>query len=63
VKRWTLVILGHFCLSLEKQDDAKVFFDKVLEVEPWNADAREGLEQIGKEERAEDGGQTSEVRE
>jgi len=58
----TLVILGHICLSMEKQDDAKVFFDKVLEVEPWNADAREGLEQIVVGREPEVGGQKSEGR-
>ena len=52
----TLLILGYICSSMEKSDDAKVFFNKVLDVEPWNVDARDGLEQI---ERAEDGGQLS----
>jgi len=33
------------------------YFQQVLEVEPRNADVREGLEQIGKEESVEDGGQ------
>lgn len=43
-----LNILGHICLLLERSNDARVFFKKMLEIEPWNEDAREGLGQIGK---------------
>lgn len=44
----TLLILGHICGSLNKFDDAKVFYNKVLEIEPWNMDARERLDGLGK---------------
>ena len=64
----TLLILGHICVAVEKVDDAKDFYNKVLEIEPWNADAREkltALEQGGRRDdrdrRSEDGGQRSEV--
>jgi Flp pilus assembly protein TadD len=40
----TLLITGHICVSLQKFDDAKVFYNRVLEIEPWNADARQNLE-------------------
>jgi GT2 family glycosyltransferase/Flp pilus assembly protein TadD len=42
----TLLITGHICVSLQKFDDAKVFYNRVLEIEPWNADARQNLETL-----------------
>jgi glycosyltransferase involved in cell wall biosynthesis/Flp pilus assembly protein TadD len=42
----TLLITGHICVSLQKFDDAKVFYKRVLEIEPWNADARQNLETL-----------------
>jgi GT2 family glycosyltransferase/Flp pilus assembly protein TadD len=39
----TLLITGHICVSLQKFDDAKVFYNRVLEIEPWNTDARDNL--------------------
>jgi tetratricopeptide (TPR) repeat protein len=51
----TLLILGHICVSLEKFDDAKVFYNRVLELEPWNMDAREKVDELGKGQVAEDG--------
>ena len=44
----TLLILGHICVSLRKVDDAGVFYNKVLEFEPSNANARERLGELGK---------------
>ena len=38
-----LLILGTICVSLKKHKDAKFFYERVLDVEPWNADARERL--------------------
>jgi glycosyltransferase involved in cell wall biosynthesis/Flp pilus assembly protein TadD len=43
----TLIILGQICTSLKKTDDARVFYNKVLELEPWNMDVREKLDQLG----------------
>ena len=43
-----LLTLGAICGSLEKFTDAKFFYERVLEVEPWNADARERLGDLGK---------------
>lgn len=49
----TLLIMGHICVSLRNFDDAKVFYSRVLEIEPWNVDAREKLDQLGKGQRSE----------
>ncbi|MDB4264704.1 tetratricopeptide repeat protein, partial [bacterium] len=42
----TLLITGHICVSLRKFDDARVFYNRVLELDPWNADARQNLEKL-----------------
>jgi len=42
----TLQITGHICVSLRKFDDARVFYNRVLELEPWNADARQNLDKL-----------------
>ena len=42
----TLLITGHICVSLQKFDDAKVFYNRVLEIEPWNTDVRQNLETL-----------------
>ena len=44
----TLLVLGQICVSLEKIDDAKVFYNKVLEIEPSNANAGERLDELEK---------------
>ena len=48
----TLQITGHICVALRKFEDAKVFYNRVLEIEPWNAEAQEFLEQLQLRERA-----------
>ncbi|MFH1985894.1 MAG: tetratricopeptide repeat protein [Pseudomonadota bacterium] len=40
---------GHICRLLERYDDAAHFFDRVLEAEPWHADARQCLDAIGQQ--------------
>jgi glycosyltransferase involved in cell wall biosynthesis/Tfp pilus assembly protein PilF len=42
----TLLILGHINASLKKLDDAKVFYDRVLEIDTGNMDARQSLDKI-----------------
>ena len=42
----TLLILGHINASLEKLDDAKFFYGRVLEIDPGNMDARQSLDKI-----------------
>ena len=40
----TLLALGQICTELEKFDEAAVFFQRVLELDPMNSDAGRGLE-------------------
>ena len=40
----TLMATGHICESLNKPDDARVFYNRILEIEPWNTEARQKLE-------------------
>ncbi|MEW6188007.1 MAG: tetratricopeptide repeat protein [Thermodesulfobacteriota bacterium] len=42
----TLQVIGQICLSLEKFEDAAVFFNKVLDLEPWNQTAWKALEAL-----------------
>ena len=57
-----LLILGSICISLEMSDDAKFFYERVLELEPWNVDVRERLDELGEGQKTEDGGQRAEDR-
>ncbi len=41
-----LMIAGHICAALDKTDSARTFYDRVLDVEPWNIDAGERLDQL-----------------
>ena len=41
-----LVILGDICAAIEKNEDAKVFYNRVLELEPWNLKAQEKLDAL-----------------
>lgn len=42
----TLLAVGQVCVSLEKFEDAAVFFNKILDIEPWNQIAWKALEKI-----------------
>ncbi|MGD9046103.1 MAG: tetratricopeptide repeat protein, partial [Desulfobacterales bacterium] len=44
----TLMATGQICRALEKFDDARDFFNQVLQIEPWNADARKQIEEMEK---------------
>jgi tetratricopeptide (TPR) repeat protein len=44
-----LMVAGHICTALGKTESAKVFYDRVLDVEPWNLEASERLEQLSEE--------------
>jgi len=46
-----LLMLGHISISIEKTDDARVFYMKVLESDPDNAVARQNLDSIQKYEQ------------
>lgn len=41
-----LMVAGHICSSLGKTDSARLFYDRVLDVEPWNLEASERLESL-----------------
>lgn len=41
-----LMASGMICLALGNNDDARTFFERVVEIEPWNGKAREELERI-----------------
>ena len=45
-----LMVAGHVCSAMGKQDYARTFYERVLDLEPWNFDANERLEQLPKEE-------------
>jgi tetratricopeptide (TPR) repeat protein len=42
----SLMVAGHICVALGKIESARVFYDRVLDVEPWNLEASEHLEQL-----------------
>ena len=44
----TLLALAHICVTLEKFDDARYFFSRILQIEFGNKDAREFLEKLEK---------------
>jgi hypothetical protein len=58
----TLVTIGDVCVSLGKNEDARVFYNRVLELEPWNLGAQEKLDAIERAQRTEDRRQRSVVR-
>jgi tetratricopeptide (TPR) repeat protein len=43
----TLMVAGHICRALELPDDARVFYERVTEIEPWNSEAGRLLEHLG----------------
>ena len=48
-----LLMLGQMCQLLKKAEEAKVFYKRVLELEPGNRYAREGLDKLSKEQMTE----------
>lgn len=42
----TLLAMGKICLARRQPNDARIFFDRVLKIEPWNAEAHQQLEQL-----------------
>jgi tetratricopeptide (TPR) repeat protein len=41
-----LLASGLVCICMKQPDDARLFFQRVLEIEPWNESAKQGLEQL-----------------
>jgi tetratricopeptide (TPR) repeat protein len=42
----SLMVAGHICASLGKVDSARTFYDRVMDVEPWNLEASERLQHL-----------------
>jgi len=57
----TLLMLAHICVALEKFDDAKDFYNRMLKIDPGNKDAREFLEKLEKCQLSVAGGQTDQA--
>jgi tetratricopeptide (TPR) repeat protein len=47
----TLMTAGHISTALQRFDDARTIYERALEIEPWNADARQCLENVDNQER------------
>lgn len=43
----TLLATGRICGTVEKYNDARIFYNRVLEIEPWNFEAKQNLESLG----------------
>jgi len=44
----TLMMIGNICLALNSEEEARNFFNLVLDIEPWNIDASKSLEMLDK---------------
>ncbi|UFS72440.1 tetratricopeptide repeat protein [Geomonas sp. RF6] len=42
----TLMSLGKICEMLQREEEARCFYDRVLQLEPWNMEARESLKLV-----------------
>ena len=42
----TLLNTGRICETINQFDDAKVFYNRVLEIEPWNSVAKEKFDKV-----------------
>jgi Flp pilus assembly protein TadD len=42
----TLMAVGYICESVNKFDDARDFYRQILDIEPWNLEARQKLEAL-----------------
>lgn len=40
----SLMAVGHICNSLKENDSARTFFERILDIEPWNFDAIERID-------------------
>lgn len=49
----TLLVTGHICVALNQFDDAKVFYNRVLEIEPWKTEIQENLKKLEKAQQVE----------
>lgn len=42
----TLAGLGHICATISRPEEAKSFYRRALEIEPWNIDTRNALQEL-----------------
>jgi len=49
-----LMMIGNICLALDSPEEARNFFNLVLDIEPWNTDANRALEMVEANDNAED---------
>ncbi len=49
----TLLTLGHICVAVEQFDDAKGFYDRVLNIAPGHEGARKAIDKISRSDRNE----------
>ena len=42
----SLMAAGQISEAFNKKDNAKIFYDRVLDIEPWNIEASESLEKL-----------------
>jgi Flp pilus assembly protein TadD len=42
----TLAGLGHICAAISRPEEAKSFYRRALEIEPWNIDTRNALQEL-----------------
>jgi len=55
----TLIALGQVCVLLDKKEDARHFLGQALNLEPWNADLRQMLDDVDHPRQQADGGAPS----
>ena len=48
----TLVVIGKICRSMQQPDDARIMFDRALQIEPLNSDACHQLKELEASNRA-----------
>ena len=41
-----LMAAGHICCDVNRPDDAETFFNRAIEIEPWNHEANESLQKL-----------------
>ena len=42
----SLMVVGHICTTLKEEDSARTFFERILDIEPWNFEATERIDQL-----------------
>ena len=48
----SLMAIGHICEAAQKSDDADVFYNRVLQIEPWNLEAQQKRDALNVNQKA-----------